>query len=209
MLIPFNELFRKHRIKTTGVVHLGANSGQEAQEYQNQGITQVIWVEALPSVFERLKRHIASFPGHRGLMACLSDKDDEQVTFNIANNEEQSSSMLDFETHSKEHPTVKWVGHVAMKTTRFDTLAKRENLTLGEDWFLNVDLQGAELLAMKGMGNLLKHFKYAYIEVNEKYLYKGCPLVGEIDQFLYAHGFVPKDLKMTGCGWGDKFYSRP
>lgn len=38
----------------------------------------------------------------------VSDKDDEMVMFNIANNG-QSSSILEFGTHSSEHPDVKFI----------------------------------------------------------------------------------------------------
>ncbi len=208
MLIPFNELFKRHNIKSKQVLHIGASSGQEAQAYANEGITSVIWVEALQSVHERLKANITRFPGHRALLACVSDVDGDQVIFHIANNEEQSSSMLEFGTHAKEHPTVKWIGHVPMRTRRMDTLLKHHNITLENGGFLNIDLQGAELKALKGMGSLLSHFDHAYIEVNEKHLYQNCPLVAEIDQYLYAFGFVGKETRMTNFGWGDKYYQR-
>ena len=58
------------------------------------------------------------------------------------------------------------------------------------------------------MGDLLTRFDYAYIEVNEKELYKGCPLVEEIDAYLWEYGFVGADKKMTSWGWGDKMYVR-
>jgi len=56
------------------------------------------------------------------------------------------------------------------------------------------------------MGELLWKFKYAYIEVNSKELYKGCPFINDIDDYLRSYGFVPKETKMTGNGWGDRFY---
>jgi len=208
MLIPFKELFARHNIRTPGVLHLGANTGQEAQAYQDQGISQVIWVEALPHIHTALADHIKQFPGHVALLACLSDKDDDRVNFNIASNGAQSSSMLQFGTHKQEHPSVHFVGKVTMFTSRLDTLLQYHKLEIGEDWFLNADLQGAELLALKGMGDLLKKFKHAYIEVNDKHLYKGCPLTAEIDTYLADFGFVPKETKMTGSGWGDRFFMR-
>ena len=208
MLIPFDHLFRKYAVKTDQVLHLGANTGQEAEAYDEQGISRVIWVEALLEVWVKLRQHIVRFPGHTALLACLSDKDGEEVTFNVASNDSQSSSFLEFGTHSKEHPTVKFERIVEMTTVRLDTLLDRENIKIQMNGFLNADLQGAELLALKGMGDLLGRFRYAYIEVNEKELYQGCPLVGEIDDYLASFGFEGKEVKMTGAGWGDKFYMR-
>lgn len=206
MLIPFPELFARHNIQTPGVVHCGASTGQEAQAYADQGIKQVIWIEALPHIHALLSAHIKQFEGQRALLACLSDKNNERVGFNIASNEGQSSSLLEFGTHKQEHPSVIFVGKVTLKTVRLDSLLKRCKIEVGVDWLLNLDLQGAELLALKGMGDLLWKFKYAYIEVNDRHLYKGCPLVGEIDAYLLKYGFTRRETKMTGAHWGDALY---
>lgn len=209
MLISFDYLFEKYSIKTKTVLHLGANTGQEAAAYSVHGVETVIWVEALPAVHAKLAKHVAQFPSVQiALQACLSDVDGQDVTFNVASNDAQSSSFLEFGTHSKEHPTVRFVDRLQMKTKRLDTLLAEHGLDL--PWpggsFLNIDLQGAELLALKGMGDLLHRFQYAYVEVNEKELYKGCPLTKDIDAYLARFGFVGVETKMTGSGWGDKFY---
>jgi FkbM family methyltransferase len=207
MLIPFNHLFQKYNIHTSGVLHLGANTGQEFEEYARLGIREIIWVEALPDLFSELIKKVRATDD--ALCICVSDKDDELVTFNVASNGGQSSSILEFGTHSKEHPSVVFTRQIEIRTSRIDSAFKERGIEIEEDdWFLNIDLQGAELKALKGMDTLLHHFKYAYIEVNEKELYKGCPLVGEIDMYLAGFGFVGKEVKMTGAGWGDKLYIR-
>lgn len=187
---------------------MGANSGQEAETYAALGITRVIWVEALPEVHLQLEHKIARFPGSRALCACLSDTDGDSVPFHVANNEGQSSSFLEFGTHSREHPTVKFVEERKMTTVRLDTLLARQNILIVTGWFLNIDVQGAELKVLKGMGDLLWRFDHAYIEVNTAELYKGCPMVGEIDDHLSRFGFVGKEVKMTKARWGDKLYQR-
>ncbi len=212
MLIPFDQLFARWRIKAKGVLHLGANTGQEAQAYAALGIRRVIWVEALPDIHAKLVQRVRRFPGSVALLACLSDKDGEKVVFNRANNESQSSSFLEFGTHAVEYPATKFIEKIEMDTIRCDTLLRNyglEVLLKEGDWFLNVDLQGAELLALRGMGDLLWRFAHAYIEVNIKELYLGCPMVEDIDHYLANFGLWPKESKMMGdAGWGDRFYSR-
>lgn len=209
MLIPFQELFARHHVSPIGVLHLGANEGQEASVYSKHGIDTVIWVEALPEVCAKLQHHIEQFPGQMALCACVSDVDGLEVQFHVANNQAQSSSFLEFGTHSKEHPSVRWVRHETMRTIRVDTLLLQKDLVpQGDQWFLNVDLQGAELFALRGMGEMLRTFRWAYIEVNERELYKGCPLVGELDQFMVMNGFLGAEVRMTNFGWGDKLYVR-
>jgi FkbM family methyltransferase len=208
MLIPFNELFTRHNVKAGGVLHLGASIGQEAAAYSQQGIDNVVWVEAHPTIHAQLQREVAKYPKHVALLGCIGETDGNNVIFHVANNGGQSSSILEFGTHSKEHPTVRYIGHLNMKTVRVDTLLRENHVLVGPNWFLNIDLQGAELLALKSMGELLYQFNYAYIEVNERHLYAQCPLVGEIDAYLRQFGFTGREVKMTKSGWGDKFYVR-
>lgn len=210
MLIDFDELFRKYAIKTDGIVHLGANEGQEAEAYARQGINKVMWVEALPEVFHLL---CAKVPNHHiKLNACLSDVDGQTVDFHVASNDGQSSSLLKPTLHLQKHPTVKFPRKVTLVTSRFDVLMdqmdEKDFFAFQYDFFLNVDLQGAEMLALRGMGDYLSRFKYVYIEVNREELYKGCPMVQEIDNYLAQFGLVGQETKWTGSGWGDKFYMR-
>jgi hypothetical protein len=68
------------------------------------------------------------------------------------------------------------------------------------------DIQGAELLALKGATESLKHAQVLYLEVNEEYLYKNCGLIGEIDEFVAKFGFRRVMTNMTGQKWGDAIY---
>lgn len=223
MLIPFNRswrerlpdgyvtthqpLFEEFNIKPTGVLHVGASEGQEAEVYDSLGIKKMVFIEAIPDVFLKLKQHISKYPHAIALNACISDVDDQKVKFNVASNDGQSSSMLEFGTHSVEHPNVTFVDQIECTTTRLDTLFDTElvDLSNGLD-FLNIDLQGCELLALKGMGDLLKQFKWAYLEVNQKELYKGCALVDEVDQYMSNFGFTRVKTRWTDHGWGDSLY---
>lgn len=210
MLIDFHYLFRKYAIKADGVLHLGANTGQEAKAYNDVGIKKVLWVEALPELMPKLIRNIGPYPEQIAVRACLSDVDGQQVAFHVASNGAQSSSFLELGTHAVKHPEVRYEREVGLTTRRIDTLLPALGIKLtGTRWFLNADLQGAELKAIKGMGALMRNVAYAYIEVNEEELYKGCPLVGEIDEYLAQWGLVGREVKMTNAGWGDKFYMRP
>ena len=69
-----------------------------------------------------------------------------------------------------------------------------------------MDIQGAELLALNGFKEGLKNINYIYLEVNEVEIYKGCPLIGDIDEFLEDLGFERKETHITVQEWGDAFY---
>ncbi len=209
MLIPFKTLIERYDLKPTGIFHVGASTGQEIPLYQEMGIEHMVFIEALPKVYTRLQRNLKGIPYAIAINACITDEDGVEVKFNIANNEGESSSIFAFGTHKEVHPEVRYTGTVQLTTSRVDTIAAMYNLDLSNYDFLNVDVQGAELLVLKGMGEELRKINFAYIEVNEKELYRGCPLVGEIDEYLFKYGLLPRETKMTTCGWGDKAYQRP
>ena len=207
MLFNFDQLVRRWKIKPEGVLHIGASEGQEAEAYVRNGINRQIWIEAIPEVYETLKANLKGNTNAKAVNACISDRDGETVTFHVASNGGQSSSMLEFDTHAKVHPDVTFVKDITLITERIDTMFSPDYFK-GE-WLLNIDLQGAELKALQGMGNLLNSFKWAYIEVNKAHLYKDCPLIGDIDAYLGNFGFARVEVKWCGntC-WGDAVYIR-
>jgi FkbM family methyltransferase len=202
MLIPFKELFEKYNIKPSGILHLGANQGQEAEAYEELKIPAVIWIEAIPSVYEQLVQNVSKYKNHLCINACVSDVNDQEVEFNVSNNEAQSSSFLELGFHKQAHPEVHYVDKIKMTTKRVDFL-----VGFGGNWLLNADLQGAELLAFKGLGDLINSIKWIYTEVNSKLTYEGCPLVEELDEYLGTFGFTRVETaEWCGDCWTDALY---
>jgi len=208
MLINFDELISKHGVTNVrGILHVGAHTAEERNDYSECGINRVIWIEANPGVFLQLMRNVAHLPGHSYHWFAAIEENDKIVELNIASNGE-SSSIFDFDEHTTEHPSVTWVGKTRVLTRRIDDFLFSSGYDPECFNFVNLDIQGAELLALKGMSNILNGVDYIYTEVNEKYLYKNCCLIGEIDDFLSDFGFSRKVTEMTRHGWGDALYAR-
>lgn len=208
MLIDFSYILKKYNIKPTGVLHIGGSHAEELEAYFLNNIDRMIWIEAIPEVFEKMISRLESYPWAIGINACIADVDGNEVDFHITNNEGQSSSMLGLALHREYHPEVEVVKTIKCITQTIDSIIEKKGFDLTYYDFLNIDLQGAELLALKGMKNNLHKIKYAYIEVNEQELYTGCPLIEEIDNYLLSFGFYRAETKMTGCAWGDALYLR-
>ena len=209
MLIDFRTLFPKYNIKPKGVLHIGANVGEEFSVYMDLGIARQIWIEPNPELFVKLSATIAHNPKALACNWCAGDQDKE-ITLHISNNAGQSSSILDLGTHKQAHPEVSYVRDIVTNMHRIDSKFKFMNddlYNLNNVDFLNIDVQGAELLALKGMGIMLNGFKWAYLEVNKEPLYVGCALVGEIDEYLAGFGFKRVETYWVGnTGWGDALY---
>ncbi len=207
MLIPVPDLIKKFNIQINGVLHLGAHQAEEAGEYQKAGATKVIWIEGNPELIPVLETELKKYPNHKVYNVLVSDKEGEEVSFNVTNNF-QSSSILDLGTHKSHFPGVK-VHHVLkLKTNRLDNYFSKNNIDLNGINFLNIDLQGAELLAIKGLGEKLKQFNYIYTEVNVGSVYVGCATLYELDKYMHTQGFYRTALSLTKWQWGDALYER-
>jgi FkbM family methyltransferase len=203
MLINFRELFPKFNLYFNGVLHIGANIGEEAPVYEELGIHKQVWIEANPEIFKQLEVNIADYPSATAHNYCIGDEDGKEVMFHVSNNGSQSSSILDLKLHKVEHPNVDYVAHVPMVMRRVDKLG----LDLTDCDLLNVDLQGADLLALKGLGDIIKQFRAVYIEVNKSELYEGCALIEDVDFYLGSFGFQRVETEWArNKTWGDALY---
>jgi FkbM family methyltransferase len=206
MLISLEEIkniFLLKNITCNGCLHIGAHECEEMDLYNKLDIPKenIIWIDAVPfKVEEALNKGIPNVYN-----AVITDKDDEKISFNLSNNV-QSSSILEFGTHAIEHPHVSYIGKLQLNSVTIDTFFERNNLDASKYDLWNFDIQGAELLALKGAINSIKFAKAIYLEVNEKELYKNCGLISEIDTFLLKYNFKRVATKFTCHGWGDALY---
>ena len=208
MLLSFEDInttLQNNNIHITGALHIGAHECEELPFYNKLGLDDkdIIWVDAMEGkVVEAKNRGILNIYN-----AVITDEDDTDIVFNVSNNI-QSSSVLEFGTHSQEHPTVVYVDKIHTKTITINTFFDKNNISGSKYNFWNFDIQGAELMALKGATKYINHAKAIYLEVNEKELYKNCGLIGEIDTFLKGYNFKRVITYMTPHGWGDALYIR-
>lgn len=204
MIIPIEKLVKYHKPKN--VLHIGAHLGEEVDTYYNYGVDHSLWVEANVDLMRQLQSNISRYRNARSINAVLIDKDDQDLIFNISNNG-VSSSIFEFGYHKIAHPDIVYVGHREMKSRTLNTIFVENNIPFDLYDFMNVDIQGAELLMLKGASEILPHLKCIYLEVNKKEVYKGSPMVEEVDEFLKNWGFDRVETEwFEETGWGDAIY---
>lgn len=208
MLLPITDIkhvLEENHIDISGIFHVGAHTCEELSLYPELGISpeSIIWIDALETnVINAKNRGIPNV-----YTATITDKDDEDIVFNITNNV-CSSSVFELGTHMQEHPEVVYVNKINTKTITVDTFFSRNTIDASKYNFWNFDIQGAELLALKGSIENIKHASAIYLEVNTKELYKNCALLSEIDVFLSEFNFKRVLTSMTQHAWGDALYIR-
>lgn len=190
-----------------GIVHVGANEGQERFFYHKAGPSIVIYIEPIDYVFNKLISNISSFPGHIAIQAVCSSRSNEIITFNVASNSGLSSSILPLGSHADFHPNIIYSDSKQMVTTTLDDLLDHLNLQIWPN-LLIIDTQGADLMVLKGSRRSLATFDGVFVEVSNTPLYEGGCTHQEITDFLNNNGFKLDWTSLDANGHGDAFYSR-
>jgi FkbM family methyltransferase len=204
MLISFSEIVNKYG-KPKGIVHIGAHLMEERPDYISHGLYNTIWIEANANVYRNIEFINDGSYSERAFNYAISNVDNQIFSLNITNNG-QSSSILELDKHKIHHPHIYVTEVIDVESRRIDTLFSENNINYLEYDFVNIDIQGAELLAIKGFGDIINNIKYIYTEVNTNSLYKDCALLNEIDEYLDIYGFTRVETSMTEYEWGDALY---
>jgi len=211
MLITIAELKARFNINIKGILHIGAHDCEEFGDYISGGVnlSNIYWIEALPRLVEKNKR---INPRLNIYQALIYDEDDKEIEFNITNcdgdvNNFASSSILEFGSHETSHPHVRVVERVKMKTSRMDSVINKNAIAMTNVNFINLDIQGVELRALKSMESYLNNIDYIHSEVNIEEVYKNCDQMADLTTYLAEHNFRLADARIyKQFGWGDAFY---
>lgn len=205
MLIDLLQLREKYQIYPKTVLHVGAHRAEELELYRSLETEQIFWVEANKNLAHDLKmvEFVCVKPISKVFCAVVGERDGDTVTFHTSNNN-QSSSILELGEHSSLFPDVVYTSSEERETrTITSILAEVYNPKID---FLNLDIQGAELLAMKGFKEI-GDVDFIYTEINSREVYKGCVLVEQIDEFLAPYGFKRVETQYwNNHPWGDALY---
>lgn len=117
--------------------------------YEAYAITRVVWIEANPSKASLLGSKLAGRRQMRLGMFAASDKDGGVVELNSANNG-QSLSLLAMGLHAAAYPQIFYTGKAQVSRRTIDAYMEAEGLVRDKYNFLNLDIQGSELTALKG-----------------------------------------------------------
>lgn len=180
---------RKLLNNVSGVVHVGANAGQERKTYSRYGL-DVVWVEPIPEVFDKLVENTRGMEKQVAYQSLITDKDGQEYEFHIANNEGQSSSILQLKHHREMWPEVHYTGSITLQSMTLFSLFKKEGIDPKKYQGLVMDTQGSELLVLKGAKTLLDNFKFIKTEVADFELYEDCCQLDDINEFMTRNGFV-------------------
>lgn len=176
-------------------IHVGAHNGQERDLYESMGFGSMLWVEASPEQFAKLEARLGEAAGRKmqsvAVNAFASETDGESVHLRRFNNSGASSSVFAATQLLRETwPGLDETGtSEEVQTATLDRIASETGFADAD--FLNVDVQGAELLVLKGATSVLSRVKAVIAEVSTQPFYEGGVLWPELRDYLRTHGFEP------------------
>jgi hypothetical protein len=108
--------------------------------------------------------------------------------------------------HTIHHPEIYYINQIDVKTQLLKNIISKYDIHFN---FINLDIQGVDLKALKGMEDYLNNVDYIYTEVHCDFVYNNGTLIEELDEYLQKFNLHRvetvwwKDYK-----WGDAFYIR-
>ncbi len=207
MIINLKKFLDEFKINLKGIVHVGACLGEEWPIYK-EFTDRVVWIEANPHLIPTIKQNVPHYQPILNYAIC--DVDDETRKFNLIYSDDRTnpgcSSLLELKEHAYYYPMIKKVEEIQVKTKTLDSLLKKNWISTHN--MLNLDIQGAELLALKGGVEFLKGLDIIYTEFAVKELYEGCCQLRDLNKFLAYQGFKQYDIEFAHPTWGDVIYVR-
>lgn len=206
-ILDLAALVREHGVSVSGVVHVGANRGGEVATYKALGARRIVLVEANPALAAELREAFAGDPAF-AIAAVAAGESDGDADFHLTSFD-QSSSLLKLKRHAEIYPEIVAQGTIRVPVRRIDRILDELGLAAEPFDLLSLDIQGAELMALKGAPSLLRRVHAINCELCFEELYEGCALAGDIDAFLGEQGFMRVATAAPyHSSWGDGFYVR-
>jgi FkbM family methyltransferase len=206
-MLDYLSYMDKYGLPRSGIIHIGANHAAECRFYDAYGKVPVAFFEPIPSVYEKALANVGKYPLQRVFQACCSDVDGNEVTFNISSNRGMSSSMYPLGRCAVLHPSISYVDQFTIKTSRAETLL-RQHYPADAFNLAVIDTQGADLVALKGLGGYLDYLDGVFIEISDQPLYEGGAAFDDIYQYLNARGFSLSMLYTSLIDTGNAFFKR-
>lgn len=185
--------FTEQGYNLNGIVHAGANDGEEMYWYNFIDIYHIIAFEPLDGVFEKLEQ---DYPAAHCFKLALGNHDGT-ATLQVTYGDGKGSSIMD---PNLDHPEVKanWtqgqaivVGTQEIQVRRFKTwVEEHPEISLAPYDTLVLDTQGNEMDVLLGMEEYLRHFKYLCIELSATPIYAGETPGDEVARWLEFAGFT-------------------
>ncbi|MEH0002462.1 MAG: FkbM family methyltransferase [Holosporaceae bacterium] len=187
---------KKFGVPTKGMIHLGAHQAEELYLYQEKGFKHILWVEANPTHKDALLRHTQNHQGSRVAIFAASDGAGEAV-LHVPVAKTSRASLLRPKNLTKAFEGMEEQQKLPVIKKSLDSFLSEMSDKPAYNVML-LDIQGAELDALKGSINTLQSIDVVLTEFcwNTSYYEGNCSL-DALDAFLKEQGFVRLETRVN------------
>lgn len=188
------------------ILDVGSYHGEQACEFAMTFPDARIYAfEARPESAEKIRRNVARFPTIEVIEGAVHEFDAETVFHAVHEFNPGASSLFVGSGVQAIHPITQVP--ITVPALRLDTWTQAVQVPRFD--IVWMDLQGAELLALRGMGNLLSTVRAIQLEVTYRELYHGQVMWPEVRALLEDNGMRLVDEWVDVCGYfGDAVFVR-
>lgn len=188
------------------VLELGSRDALDAIQMADHFDAHVYAWECNPPAVETCRRNIGDNPNVTLVdLACWSSE--ETLTFRPVVNGNIGASSAFEANHDYPYEVPYEQKEIEVQAVRVDDWW-RENVGDTKIDLLAMDLQGAEMEALKGMGDLIRDVRYIVTEGQYKQLYHDTPLIDDIEDYLMDYDFVLSRAADHNDWFGDFYFVR-
>lgn len=191
------------------VVIAGGASGNAVDRYRRKWPKAIYHIfEPEPETFQKLSARFQNDDKVMLTEAALTDSEGP-LTFYVGG-VPQVSSTLPF-NEDDSHFRERWSSKAVVTVDGITLDGYCEDRGIKRIVLIELDVQGGELPALRGMEGLLKRGAVGelLVEVFFNELYKGVPLAPEVSRYMARLGYRGgKPHTRPGIGWGDIRYKR-
>ena len=206
LLLDYSYLKNNFNLDVRGVLHVGAHFGQEYETYKANNIKNMVFFEPLTKNFKVLEDNVSQTDNVRLINCALGERRETAMMFVESANQGQSSSILEPDIHLKQYPHIKFEDQEEVEVYTLDSFLDSGEIDDKDFNMINMDVQGYELVVLRGAKKFLHSIDYIITEINRASVYRNCAMVNEIDEFLKVYGFKRVATSWEGVTWGDALY---
>jgi len=188
------------------ILDIGSNTGEQACEFAERfPKAKVFAFEARPQSAEFIRRAVSGNSSILVVEGAVHEFDGE-TDFHAVNEINPGASSLFVGSGVQAIHPIRQIS-IKVSALRLDTWAKQNGIDRFD--LVWMDLQGAELLALRGMGEMIATVRALQLEITYRELYHGQVMWPEVRQYLEAHGLRLVDEWPDACGYfGDAVFIR-
>ncbi|MET0401707.1 MAG: FkbM family methyltransferase [Cystobacter sp.] len=206
-------LFQTHLVTPRGIIYAGAHIGENIGAFLDAGAETVLCLEPNPEDFAELERHASKRV--RCVNVAVSDRDGSSPYFMVPGVPTLNSTLEPDNGYWTRLVGEQLVAQYAptrleVQTLTLDTLLEQQGGAAPYN-VLYMNIQGGELLALRGATKTLASIDTVFTELNFERRYAGCALFEEVDAFLREAGFRLMYLEKfpsSGGEHGEALYRR-